>query len=47
VPGAGLGLAIVRQVALAHGGSVRIDKPSHKQQRGASFTLDLPVATHA
>jgi two-component system sensor histidine kinase SenX3 len=47
VPGAGLGLAIVRQVALAHGGSVRIDKPSHKQQRGASFTLDLPVVTHA
>lgn len=43
VPGAGLGLAIVRQVALAHGGSVRIDK----RRGGASFTLDLPVTTHA
>jgi two-component system sensor histidine kinase SenX3 len=43
VPGAGLGLAIVRQVALAHGGSVRIDK----RRGGAAFILDLPVATHA
>ncbi|HYC63006.1 MAG TPA: HAMP domain-containing sensor histidine kinase [Thermoanaerobaculia bacterium] len=43
VPGAGLGLAIVRQVALAHGGSVRIDK----RRSGAAFTIELPAASHA
>jgi signal transduction histidine kinase len=43
VPGAGLGLAIVRQIAAAHGGSVRIDK----RKGGASLTIEFPVADHA
>lgn len=43
VPGAGLGLAIVRQVAIAHGGTVRIDK----RRSGAAFTIELPAASHA
>ncbi|MFL6245618.1 MAG: sensor histidine kinase [Thermoanaerobaculia bacterium] len=43
VPGAGLGLAIVREVAVAHGGSVEIER----RRGGAAFTIELPaVATH-
>jgi signal transduction histidine kinase len=43
VPGAGLGLAIVRQVAVAHGGSVEIER----RRGGAAFTIELPaVAGH-
>lgn len=40
VPGAGLGLAIVRQVALAHDGSVEIER----RRGGAAFTIHLPVS---
>jgi two-component system sensor histidine kinase MtrB len=40
----GLGLAIVRSIVLAHGGSVAVrDHP----QQGAVFTLDLPLAPPA
>jgi two-component system, OmpR family, sensor histidine kinase SenX3 len=39
VPGAGLGLAIVRQVAVAHGGSVEIER----RRGGAAFTIQLPA----
>lgn len=39
VPGAGLGLAIVREVAVAHGGSVEIER----RRGGAAFTIDLPA----
>jgi two-component system OmpR family sensor kinase len=40
--GAGLGLSIVRAVAVAHGGHVLLDSvPS----RGATFTLELPAET--
>lgn len=43
VPGAGLGLAIVREVAVAHGGSVEIER----RRGGAAFTIELPAAaTH-
>jgi signal transduction histidine kinase len=41
VPGAGLGLAIVRQIALAHGGSVQLER----RRTGAAFTITLPSAT--
>jgi two-component system, OmpR family, sensor histidine kinase MprB len=40
-PGAGLGLAIVRQVAEAHGGSAAA---ANAEGGGAEFTLSLPVA---
>lgn len=38
--GAGLGLPIVRSIAQAHGGSVRLDS---SPAEGATFTLDLPL----
>jgi len=38
--GAGLGLAIVQQIAAAHGGSVSAEK---RRERGAAFTLRLPA----
>ena len=40
LPGAGLGLAIVRQVAEAHGGSVRAEIPA--EGGGARLVLSLP-----
>jgi signal transduction histidine kinase len=40
VPGWGIGLAFVRQVAEAHGGSVMVDSAP---ARGTTFTLDLPT----
>ncbi|HEV7774783.1 MAG TPA: HAMP domain-containing sensor histidine kinase [Conexibacter sp.] len=40
LPGAGLGLAIVRQVAEAHGGSVRAELPADGS--GARLVLSLP-----
>jgi two-component system sensor histidine kinase MprB len=39
-PGAGLGLAIVREAARAHGGDATVESSS----RGASFRLTLPAA---
>jgi len=41
VPGSGLGLALTRQIAEAHGGRVRVDRAS---PHGARFTLELPSA---
>lgn len=40
-PGAGLGLAIVREAARAHGGEATVES----SPRGASFHLTLPAAT--
>ena len=40
VSGAGLGLAIVREIAVAHGGSVTLER----RDRGAAFTIQLPAA---
>jgi len=39
-PGAGLGLAIVREAATAHGGTATAENAAH----GARFRLTLPVA---
>ena len=40
--GLGLGLAIVRHLAELHGGSVRVE--SEGQDKGATFTITLPVS---
>ena len=40
VRGSGLGLTIVKQIAVAHGGTVSVDK---RRDGGATFTLRLPV----
>jgi signal transduction histidine kinase len=40
--GSGLGLSIVRAVATAHGGEVRLEPGS--QQGGATFTVEVPVS---
>jgi signal transduction histidine kinase len=42
VPGSGLGLTIVRQIAEAHGGRITVDA---RQPSGAAFTLELPAAS--
>jgi len=42
VKGSGLGLAVVKHVAEAHGGSVSLDS---RQGEGSTFTLRLPVRT--
>jgi len=44
VPGTGIGLAIVRSVVDAHGGSVRVSSPPGQ---GARFEVRLPLATSA
>ncbi|MBD1909219.1 MULTISPECIES: PAS domain S-box protein [unclassified Leptolyngbya] len=41
--GLGLGLAIVRQLVEAHGGSVQVESPGEGQ--GATFTIRLPLIT--
>ena len=40
--GMGLGLAITRQIVLAHGGSIRVDP---NQPHGAVFTVNFPLIT--
>ena len=41
VKGTGVGLAMVRHIATAHGGAVRLES---EPGRGSVFTLDLPEA---
>ena len=43
--GLGLGLAIVRQIVLAHGGEVTAESPG--QGLGSTFTVVLPLASNA
>ncbi|MBL8624496.1 MAG: PAS domain-containing sensor histidine kinase [Myxococcales bacterium] len=40
-PGAGLGLAVVRAIAVAHGGDARVTAPA---DGGAAFVIELPAA---
>jgi signal transduction histidine kinase len=40
-PGSGLGLALTRAIAVAHGGSVAVESTPGK---GSTFSLELPVA---
>ena len=42
IKGTGVGLSMVREIALAHGGEVRLDSET---RRGSAFTLVLPLAT--
>jgi signal transduction histidine kinase len=42
--GAGLGLAIVRAIAEAHGGRVTLDTRTGGSDSGARFTIELPLA---
>ena len=44
VPGAGLSLAIARQIAIEHGGDLIILNPSRSKGRAACFSLRLPLA---
>jgi signal transduction histidine kinase len=46
-PGVGLGLALVRGMAEAHGGTVSVASRSDGPDRGATFTLHLPAAPPA
>ena len=41
--GAGLGLAIVRAIAEAHGGRVAVDSRGGRAGVGATFTIDIPT----
>ncbi len=41
--GTGLGLAVVRGVAEAHGGSAGVSSPPPGEARGTRFTLSLPL----
>jgi signal transduction histidine kinase len=41
VPGSGLGLAVVRQIARAHGGDAIL---ADTQRRGARFEVIVPAA---
>jgi two-component system sensor histidine kinase SenX3 len=41
VPGTGMGLAIVQQIARAHGGTLRV---ASTPEAGTTFTLSLPPA---
>ncbi len=43
VKGHGLGLTFVRQVATAHGGSVKVDNTA---EGSARFTVKIPLAGH-
>ena len=42
IKGTGVGLSMVQEIALAHGGEVRLDS---EIRRGSAFTLLLPLAT--
>lgn len=43
--GSGIGLSLVRHIAQAHGGRVRVFSPAHADGRGARFTLELGTRT--
>jgi signal transduction histidine kinase len=44
VKGSGLGLSLVRHIARAHGGDVRVESDPEK---GSKFTIALPLGRHS
>lgn len=47
VRGSGIGLALVKHIAEAHGGSVRVKSPTLEGTHGSSFTIRLPAPSRA
>ena len=45
VRGSGIGLALVKYIAEAHGGRIRVESPVFDDGTGTAFVLQLPALT--